>query len=173
MRSDFSSDSRSSRLVILSVAGVSAETTLCQPTRRIFFKLSCQNVKVGKHLQLLSSRKLILRSLNVSHSCVPQGIICTSCRLMEARQCTLRSWTSCPVSECGQLVGWQAPPPSSRLPQVVGAFLFFHLFLLYCLFFLSAAVIGWRRWRADLRRPLLLSHSGSITLAQGLDAARS
>lgn len=71
----------------------------------------------------------------------------------------------------------RAPPPFSRLPQVVDIFYFILSFVsaLSSLFFvlLSPAVIGWRRQKADLRRPLLLSDSGSITPALRLDAARS
>lgn len=71
----------------------------------------------------------------------------------------------------------RAPPPFSRLPQVVDIF-YFYFIICFCFivsFFvlLSPAVIGWRRQKADLRRPLLLSDSGSITPAQRLDAARS
>lgn len=57
---------------------------------------------------------------------------------MEGRKCTLRSWTSCPVSESGERAGW--PAGSAPFLQVASGcwyffILFYHLFLLYCLFF--------------------------------------
>lgn len=49
-----------------------------------------------------------------------------------------RRWTSCPVSESGELVGRQAPPPSSGLPLVVAAFFYFIIcFALLSRFFFS------------------------------------